>query len=206
MSRTAALKYIKTPASMRKNAGKEKRMLDIGPGATRISGFETLNVTFGKNVDYLADASTRIPFPDRTFVLVHASHVLEHIPWYHLEDTVSEWVRVLEKGGKLEIWVPNGYKLAKFLVDIENNVEREEWKDGWRPRSMGEDPYQWLNGRLLYGVRSDYPSWHQAILTPKSLMKLMEKAGLHELQIMDESEVRSVPHGWINLGIRGTKI
>jgi SAM-dependent methyltransferase len=198
-------KYIKMPLLMKKHKCKENRMLDIGPGDERIEGFETVNIACGKNVDYVADASVKLPFLDDTFSIVHASHVLEHLPWYNASRALSEWTRVLKKGGVIEIWVPNGYKLAKFLVDIEDGHDRQEWHDGWRPRNMDENPYEWLNGRLLYGLRSEYPSWHQAVITPKSLYKMMVECGLNNLEFMDESEVRSVAHGWINLGIRGTK-
>lgn len=199
-------KFMKTPMMKKRNAGKDNRMLDIGPGAARLAEFETLNVVAGRNVDYVADASVEIPFPDETFTLVHASHVLEHLPWYSVQQTLAEWARVLKKGGTLEIWVPDGYKLAKFLVDIEDGIDRPEWHDAWRPRNMPEDPYRWLNGRLLYGVRNDYPSWHTAVITPKFLQKVMHECGLVEVEIMDETEVRAVAHGWINLGVRGRKL
>jgi hypothetical protein len=36
-------------------------------------------------------------------------------------------------------------------------------------------------------------------------MKCFESAGLKDVRLMDRSEVRGYDHGWINLGVKGTK-
>ena len=63
-------------------------------------------------MDYVYDAGKPLPFEDNTFDLVYASHVLEHIPWYKVEEVVKEWVRILKPGGVLEVWVPDGLKIC----------------------------------------------------------------------------------------------
>lgn len=198
-------RWIMTPLNLRKNRDQVERKLEIGPGPRRIEGFETVNVVWGKDVDYIADAARELPFPDSIFSLVYASHVLEHIPWFRIEDALKEWVRVIEPGGHIELWLPDGLKLCQFIIDIESGLEREEWLDDWRPFNAEANPYKWANGRLLYGVRSDYPSWHTAIVTPSFLASLLGQAGLVDIESMDESQVRGVKHGWINLGMRGRK-
>lgn len=198
-------RYVKTPMNLIKNKGKRGRILEIGPGPKRVPGFETINVVWGKDVDYVADASKSLPFKDGVFDLVFASHVLEHTPWFDLLTTLTEWSRVIRSGGYLEVWIPDGYKLAKMLVDIEEGVEREEWKDGWQPLNPTNDPYRWINGRLLYGVKKDYPSWHVAIITPRYLKKLFAELGMVDVERLSTKDVRGVDHGWINLGFRGRK-
>ena len=69
-----------------------------------------------RNVDYVADAMTRLPFPDKTFDVVYASHVLEHLPWFHTEAILREWRRVLKPLGRLEVWVPGGQFIAEVLL------------------------------------------------------------------------------------------
>jgi len=198
-------RLIKTPLYLRLNEKKTRRMLEIGPGNKRVPGFETVNVVYGREVDYMADASKLLPFSDETFEVVFASHVLEHTPWFVIESTIKEWTRVLKRGGSLEVWVPDGYKLCKFIADIEEGTARSEWHDSWRPFNSENNPIKWANGRLLYGVRQDYPSWHTSIITPKLLMNVFEQVGLLDVTVMDESETRGVRHGWINLGVRGRK-
>lgn len=198
-------RFVLTPIRLAKSVTKKNRRLEIGPGSERVQGFETINVVWGKQVDYIGDATGRLPFSSDTFDVIYASHILEHTPWFNLTVTLKEWVRVLRPGGVLEVWVPDGYKLTKFIIDIEEGVERSEWLDDWRPHNFEGNPYKWANGRLLYGVATGYPAWHTAIITPKFLAMTMCEAGLSEIEIMPEAMTRGRKHGWINLGVRGIK-
>lgn len=196
---------IHTYINLARNSRKKDRKLEIGPGLERIAGFETVNITWGKNVDYVVDASKRMPFEENTFQIVYASHILEHIPWMNIEQTLSEWFRIIKKGGRLEIWVPDGYKLAKLLCDIEEDKVRDEWNDDWRPFNTEGSPYKWVNGRLLYGANPSYPSWHLSVLTKKYLYDLLNHTGFEDIRCLEPSEVRGYDHGWINLGLSGRK-
>jgi SAM-dependent methyltransferase len=121
---TPIQRYIIGPAKLRRNSGKT-RFLEIGPGAKRISGFETFNVVGGPQVDYVGSATKRLPFPDGTFDVVYASHIREHTAWYRSAQTLSEWVRVLKPGGVLEGWVPDGLKIAEAFVAAERHGLRD---------------------------------------------------------------------------------
>lgn len=183
----------------------KKRYLEIGPLPTgRIEGFETLDIMEGPDVDHVCDASKPLPFQDGTFHLIHASHILEHIPWYKTEETLREWVRILRPGGILELWVPDGLKIIWVLIEAETGLTKAI-PDDWDVFNPKKDPFLWVNGRLMYGAKLDYPSWHRAIFTPKYLRELFERVGLSHVREMSLSEVRSGKHGWINLGIRGMK-
>jgi predicted SAM-dependent methyltransferase len=185
------------------------RWLEIGPGQGRIEGFETLRVIPGWSVDYVADASKRMPFRSETFDLVYASHVLEHVPWYQVEATLKEWVRILKRGGRLEVWVPDGLKICKALVEAEEHGHDYTHLDGWYRLNPEKDPCMWAAGRLFtYGDgkgRLDHPNWHRAIFTPRYLRHLFEKAGFVDVRELTHEEVRGYDHGWINLGIIGVK-
>lgn len=185
-------------------AGQSRRCLEIGPGQEHIEGFETMNIVPGTNVDYIGDASKRLPFKKDTFDLVYASHILEHIPWYQTIDTLMEWVRVIRPGGSLEIWVPDGLKICKVLIDAEKNQE-STIPDEWCVRNPDKSPHIWVAGRLFWGANLNYPSWHRSLFTPRYLSQVMQKAGLQNIKILGSEEVRGHDHGWINLGMRGTK-
>lgn len=203
-------RYIKTPISLYRNKNKSKRMLEIGPGAERIQGFETINVVWGLDVDYILDASKKLPFADGSFEVVYASHVLEHIPWYLLRKVVAEWARVISKNGYLEIWVPNGLLIAKTFVNAEEGIENLIFKDGWYKFNPEKDPCIWANGRIFsYGDgfgNKDSPNWHLTIFSPRFLNSLLEHGGFIDIEQLSHEEVRGYDHGWINLGIRGRKL
>jgi SAM-dependent methyltransferase len=195
--------------SLRRNAGRPRRRLEIGPGGSRLEGFETLDVLPGRHVDYPVDGAGRLPFEDHTFVLVYASHVLEHIPWYQTVEVLREWARILAPGGALEVWVPDGLKICRTLVGYEDGKGDETARDGWYRFNPDRDPCRWAAGRIFtYGDgtgRTDHPNWHRALFTPRYLERCFREAGLDQVRPLDRSEVRGYDHGWINLGMAGRK-
>jgi len=44
-----------------------------------------------------------------------------------------------------------------------------------------------------------------ALFSPRYLCRLLERAGLTDVREMDRAEVRGHDHGWIYLGMCGTK-
>jgi len=192
-----------------KNEGKSERYLEIGPGNERIDDFETLNIVGESNVDYVYDVAKALPFKDNTFDLIYASHILEHIPWYKTEEVLKEWGKILKPGGQLEVWVPDGVKICETLLKAELEGVNLTEKDGWYKFNPRQDPCVWAAGRIFtYGNGTGnptHPNWHRAIFTPRYLKELFNLTGLVNVREMDHSEVRGYDHGWINLGVKGTK-
>lgn len=193
----------------KQNAKKSHRNLEIGPGHQRLPGFETLNILSGPEVDYVCDASKRLPFPDATFDLVYSSHTLEHVPWYLTVQVLKEWVRILKKEGSLEIWVPDGLKIAKAFVEGEDGLNQSWQADGWYRFNEKKDVCKWAAGRIFtYGDGTgnpNHPNWHRAIFSPRYLETVMIEAGLVGICKLKAEQVRGYDHGWINLGMSGIK-
>lgn len=204
------LQRILTPVRLARNRGKPVRRLEIGPGSKRIPGFETLNIIGGPQVDYVANAVSKLPFPDRTFDVIYASHIIEHIPWYQLESAISEWVRKLKPGGLLEVWTPDAVKIAKAFVDAEEKGVQSFTADAWWRFNDRHDPCVWYSGRLFsYGDgtgRPNHYNWHRSAFSARFLSSLLERAGLRDIRRMAPDEVRGFDHGWINLGIQGKRL
>ena len=202
---------LKTLFNLARRRSRSSRRLEIGPGPHRVPGFQTFDAIGGPGVDYVGNAADRLPFREGTFELIYASHVLEHVPWFMTEAAVREWVRVLEVGGELEIWVPNGLLVCKTLVDFECEGINAIDRDGWYRFNPDRDPCVWASGRLFtYGSGigdgdPGHPNWHRAIFTPRYLRQVMVRSGLEGVVEMDRSEVRGYDHGWINLGMKGRK-
>lgn len=185
------------------------RRLEIGPGASRVPGFETFNVVPGPDVDHVGDAARALPFPDNTFALIYASHILEHIPWYQTVDALREWFRVLAPGGALEVWVPDGLKICRAFVEAESGGEDRTINDGWYRFNPQRDPCVWAAGRIFtYGDGDGNPAspnWHRAIFSPRHLENCLRAAGFERIERLPRAHVRGDDHGWINLGMRGVK-
>lgn len=203
-------KIIINKINLKKNERKVSRCLVIGPGTERIQGFESLDINVGRDIDYVLDCSKKLPFKNETFEVIYASHVLEHVPWYMVEGTLKEWARILTTGGQLEIWVPNGVKICKAFVDAELFEKNYIHIDGWYRFNPNKDPCVWAAGRIFaYGDGHGNPSspnWHKALFSLRYLTLLMSKAGLSDIRKIEREEIRGNDHGWINLGIKGTKI
>lgn len=209
LGRFEPLTRAATQLNLQRNAGKTHRRLEIGPGPEPIPGFESLSIAPNLGVDYVWDAARRLPFPSDTFELVYASHVLEHVPWFQTENALREWVRVIQSGGHLEVWVPDAVKICEAFVDFEKTGVDRTHLDGWYRFNPQRDPCRWAAGRLFtYGDgsgRPDDPNWHRAMFSERYLRAQLEGAGLVDLELLDRSEVRGHDHGWINLGMRGRK-
>lgn len=194
------------------------RYLEIGPGNKPIEGFETFNLdetlrTDGSSSTHTGDARKMNMFLNETFDIVYASHIIEHVQWYEVEDTIKEWARILKSGGSLEVWTVDSYKIAKALVEYEEtgawkgpNIEKE-WKTQPVATYIDGDPYKWASGRIMsYPRTGDYDAnLHRSVLTPKYLEKCFKKAGLVNIRRMSPKEVRGTNHGWINMGVQGIK-
>jgi SAM-dependent methyltransferase len=209
MPMTAAQRFVQTPALLLSRSKRENRRLEIGPGSGRIRGFETLNIVGGRNVDYVWNAERRLPFRAETFSVIYASHVLEHIPWFRTERVLKEWVRVLAKGGRLEIWVPDGLKICQAFIEAEEQGGERFQQDGWYRFNEEKDPCVWASGRIFsYGDGSGYrnhPNWHLAVFSARYLEEALKRAGCSRVERLDQSQVRGHDHGWINLGVCGVK-
>ncbi len=148
-------------------------------------------------------------FPNNTFDVVYASHVLEHIPWYMLEDTIKEWSRILKPNGVLEIWVPDGLKIAQAFCDAEYGKNQDFTMDGWYRFNEEKDPAKWFSGRMFSygdgkGNRGHF-NFHLSAFSERYLKKLLVDAGFSDVIRMKNDECRGYDHGWINLGIKGVK-
>lgn len=200
---------IKTIIQKHRYKRKHIRYLEIGPGPYTIPGFESLSIQGGRYVDYVQDASTKLQFPDSTFDLIYASHVLEHIPWYKTHDTLRDWFRDLKPGGTLEVWVPDGLKICKALLEAEYTGSQDWKNDKWHRFNNDQDVCLWASSRIFtYGDgtgANDHHNWHKAIFSPRYLEKVLLETGFTEVKQLPRSAVRGHDHGWINLGYSGVK-
>lgn len=208
-----SLLHSKTITKIRiiSNSSRNKRFLEIGPGSFVLEGYETLNIRYSPNVTYVLNASGKLPFNDDCFDEIFASHVLEHIPWYEVDRILLEWVRIIKPGGKLTIWVPDGFKVAKSWVEYEEEQSSELGinKDGWYRLNDEKIFEKWVSGRIFsYGDGRGtlgHPNWHMSLYSESYLHKLFVKSGLTETKTLSDSDRLGNSHGWIEVGVMGIK-
>lgn len=88
--------------------------LNLGGRTHPIPGFLNIDLFDGEGVDIKADITKLDMFKDGEVSEIYASHCLEHSPHPKTLDVLKEWRRVLAKGGKAYIGVPD----FKAMVDL----------------------------------------------------------------------------------------
>lgn len=176
------------------------RKLDIGPGLRRIDeSWETLNLLPGPHIDHVARwGEEPLPFRDCVFDLVHASHVIEHIPWWATVQALEEARRILVVGGSIELHT------VDFGKVVDAYVARRP-VDQWRGAGLNPklDPMLSVSSRIFaYGKTRADPNWHKAVFDAAHLERCMADAGFDEIK---ECAPRAGEHGSVNLGLRGVR-
>ena len=61
-----------------------------------LPGFETANIVYSPSVTYIVTHQKNSLSVIVLSILIYASHVLEHIPWYQTALVLAEWILCLE--------------------------------------------------------------------------------------------------------------
>jgi predicted SAM-dependent methyltransferase len=80
-------------------------------------GWKILNIQKKPGVDFIGDITDLSQFDDESIEEIYASHVLEHIGMAKIANTFNGIQRVLKKGGKLYISVPNLDLLSQMFLE-----------------------------------------------------------------------------------------
>lgn len=175
------------------------RRLDIGPGEERLPGqWTTVDCCERPGVvDKVCQwGAEPLPFPDNTFDLVHASHVLEHIPWHQTIDALKDARRVLRQGGVLELHVPDFDTLMRAA---ESRCCLDDHAEGGLNQEMHW--MHWVAERLFHFGSEQ--QWHRACFNKEHLTWCLSKAGFQDMKQIDVE--RGLSHGVINLGMQAIK-
>jgi len=103
------------------------KKLNIGCGFDHREGFLNVDLQAFHHPDLVCDTLHLAQLPDGYYEHVLAQDVLEHLPRLKTRAALSEWNRVLMRGGCLELRVPDLPSLARLLEQPENQtLERQE--------------------------------------------------------------------------------
>lgn len=95
-------------------AARSSLKLNLGCGKRIWEGFQNLDGRTGTDVKAL-------PYQDNTVDEIQAIHLLEHIYYWDVTDTLKEWFRVLRPGGRLILEMPCFEKVIQFCVRNDQN-------------------------------------------------------------------------------------
>lgn len=97
---------------------KGMKKLNLACSDRIIPGWINVDVRNIPGIDHVVDIRDLSIFPDMSFDIVRASHVLEHFYVGELEKVFSSWSRVLRPDGRMIICVPDfNLTLLRYLVN-----------------------------------------------------------------------------------------
>ncbi len=126
----------------------EPLRLNLGGRDIIIPGFKTVDLSEEHNVDYRTDVSDLSMFKDGEVDEIYASQILEHFPHVRTVSVLKEWYRVLRKGGKITIGVPDFQRAVDLFLKfgLTNWVTNQLYGDQIYPLAFHYAPFTF--GRL----------------------------------------------------------
>lgn len=135
--------------------------LHLGCGPINHPKFINVDGLPAPHVHYIRPIDDLSCFKEESVDLIYASHCLEHFSHRQLHEVLTEWFRVLKKGGTLRLSVPD----FDLLLDV--------YKDS------GNDVYS-----IIYALmgNQDYKyNFHMIIFNKASLSSSLKEAGFSKI-------------------------
>jgi predicted SAM-dependent methyltransferase len=158
--------------------------LDIGCGDNKRIGFIGVDIRRTKAVDVIADAR-KLPFRDGSFDHVYSSHLIKHFSHQEVKNVLAEWVRVLKKGGILEIRCPD--LRARALLFFLNP--------------------SWQNVINIYGGQDCAGNYHKCGFSYGLLKDLLKSCGIVKVKrVIKIRGYKNLPFIPEDLHVKGIKV
>jgi hypothetical protein len=178
------------------------RRVEVGCGPHGLAGYLHVDLDPGARHLEWAAPMWDLPLPDGWAQEIVAIHALEHVEPFRLVPTLTEWLRVLEPGGRAQVHVPNGPELLRAFVDapVEGKWPIMGSILGMYCGPDSRDP-------KMLEMRSD----HQLVLDAPLLIWAFEQAGFVEVRDLTETATDRHTEGWrgvvehYSLVVAGTK-
>lgn len=145
-----------------------KVYVNLGCGVNTSKEFINVDTRGFPHTHYIHDVRDLQMFGNESVDLLYASHLLEHVPRREVKKTLSEWYRVIKRGGVLRFGVPNFDGLIEIYHSSNNDVES-------------------IVSQLL-GGDGEYDD-HHTIWNYRYAEKILKEVGFKEIKIWDPKEV-----------------
>lgn len=131
-------------------------------------GWTLFNIQPGPGVDIVGDLRDLTQFGDETIEEIYASHVLEHVPFPQIPDTLTGIYRVLTKDGTFKVAVPDLDALCQLMLN---------------PEAPFEVKLHVM--RIMFGGQLDAHDYHYCGWTEQILGHFLGNAGFARMQRVD---------------------
>lgn len=140
-------------------------LVHLGCGWSNNEKFINIDATPLPHVHYVRDIRNLSVLPNDYADLLYSSHALEHISHIELPKTLNEWARVIKKGGRIRLAVPDFDIILKMYNDSHNDI------------NAIKDP--------LMGGQDYMYNFHKSIFNIEYLSKLLTQAGFSNIKVWD---------------------
>lgn len=147
------------------------KILNLGSGDMgKQEGIINVDIRDLPNVDVVCDFTKKLPFKDGECDGVLSRNCIEHFARNEYERIFQEWVRVVKKGGLVQIeTVDMGFLMDKWRVIPEENL---------------------LDGIL--GAQTYDENFHKMAFTREMLERLFENNGVQVVEV-EQFDAREIP-------------
>lgn len=137
--------------------------LHLGCGKAYLDGWTNVDLMSTVKADLYSDI-LRLPFPDGSFDLIYASHVLEHVHRHMVMATLQHWRGLLRVGGILRLAVPDFSAVCAHYNETHD-----------LPALIG----------LLYGGQNHPLNQHHITFDTRTLYDALLKTGFKDVRSWD---------------------
>lgn len=168
------------------------KKLQIGCGLNMTKDWLNTDIyPTNKQIAYL-NASEKFPLENNSFDYVYSEHVFEHLKFNIANNYLKESFRILKKGGKIRIAMPN----IHFLMNIMKNPDLDLHKkyitytiNNVLPEIKEQFKNKAPEQLATFVVNNFFRDWeHEIIYDFKTISLILEHHGFSEIKKMNISE------------------
>lgn len=147
----------------------KKINVNLGCGTNIVKGWINIDLVPPSNADksFLKGSALDIPLEDGSVDYILLDQVLEHMAMDDVIPALWEIRRVLKKGGRCVIVVPDFEDAVRQWLNADLNATFDPMK------------YRWFS-EVIYGNQAHEGEFHQTPMSPRYLHEALRTAGLHK--------------------------
>jgi predicted SAM-dependent methyltransferase len=155
--------------------------IHLGGGTMHIESFCNMDASVFCPSDVIARVE-RLKFRSGSMQTIYTSHTFEHIPRFWALPTLREWHRVLRKGGRLYILVPDLEALCKIYL---SHLDRYDEPASRYTTDMSRD--------VMYGGQTTRYDFHYGGYSRRTLTSMLGEAGFSAVEPFDRTALDWAP-------------